>query len=304
MRVERWQLLQRQSQPLEAKIMMSLNRIRQWYEHWDGNVYVSFSGGMDSTVMLHLVRSIYKRVPAVFVKSLPYPEIWQHVKETDGVAVLKPDKTFVQVVQEYGWPVVSKRMAQYIGGVQRAKGETATKRLRLTGIKTNGEYSPMGMISKKWQFLCDAPFRVSDRCCFWMKKRPMREAGKRFGVPFVGIRVDEGQQRKQTYYTKGCNSLDGKFPRSWPLAFWSDADIWQYVARFNVPYSKIYDMGYTRTGCFACAFGAHLEPEPNRFQRIRETHPKLYKWCGDIGLFDVLDYVGVEYREPLQMKLL
>lgn len=298
MKVQRWQLKQRQSQPLEIKIRMSENRIRQWYTHWGGDVYVSFSGGMDSTVMLHLVRSIYPDVPAVFVRSLPYPEILEHVKVTENVTMLKPTKPFKQVVEEYGWPVISKRLAQYIGEVQRAKGETATKRLRLTGIKTNGDYSPMGMISRKWQYLCNAPFSISDRCCHWLKKKPFAEAEKRFGWPYVGVRVAESQQREQTYYVYGCNAIDLKRPRSWPLAFWTDADIWQYIAQFDVPYSRLYDMGYTRSGCMFCGFGAHLESEPNRFQRMRETHPRQYEYIMfKLGMAEVLDFVGVSWRQ-------
>ena len=64
--MELWELKQKQSLPLEAKIAMTLRRIREWYEYWDGNVYVSFSGGKDSTVLLHLVRQHYPGVPAVF----------------------------------------------------------------------------------------------------------------------------------------------------------------------------------------------------------------------------------------------
>lgn len=300
MSIQHWQLKQRQAQPLEIKVRMSKNRIRQWYKHWIGNVYVSFSGGMDSTVLLHLVRSIYPNVPAVFVCSLPYPEILEHVKETKNVTMLKPAKPFTQVVKEYGWPIISKRMAQYIGEVQRSRGETATKRLRLTGIKTNSDYSPMGMISKKWQYLCDAPFPVSDRCCHWLKKKPFAEAEKQFGWPFVGIRVTESQQREQTYYLHGCNAFDLKRPRSWPLAFWTDADIWQYVAQFDVPYSRLYDMGYTRSGCMFCAFGVHLESEPNRFQRMRETHPRQYEYIMfELGMAEVLDFIGVQWRQVM-----
>ena len=51
-------LKQRQSLPLHLKVELSKNRIKQFYEHFDGNVYVSFSGGKDSTVLLHLVRSL------------------------------------------------------------------------------------------------------------------------------------------------------------------------------------------------------------------------------------------------------
>ena len=304
MKVERWQLKQRQGLPLELKIRLSDSRIRDWYKHWGRRVYVAFSGGMDSAVMLHRVRSIYPDVPAVFVRSLPYPEIMEHVKATENVIVLRPEKTFKQVIDKYGWPVVSKRMAQYIGEVQRAKGETATKRLRLTGIKTNGDYSPMGMISQKWQYLYDAPFSISDRCCHWLKKKPFKEAENEFGWPFVGVRVAESQQREQIYYSYGCNAVDTKRPRSWPLAFWTDADIWQYIAQFNVPYSRLYDMGYTRSGCMFCGFGAHLEPEPNRFQRMRVTHPRQYEYAMfKLGMGEILDYIGVEWREPKQTEL-
>ena len=55
---------------------MSQNRIREWYNHWDGDVYVSFSGGKDSTVLAHLVHDIYPDVPLVFSNTgLEYPEI-------------------------------------------------------------------------------------------------------------------------------------------------------------------------------------------------------------------------------------
>lgn len=64
-----YDLAQMQSLPLEAKILMAKRRIQEWYDYWDGGVYVSFSGGKDSTVLLHLVRSIYPDVQAVFVNT-------------------------------------------------------------------------------------------------------------------------------------------------------------------------------------------------------------------------------------------
>lgn len=77
---------QKQSLPLEAKIIMAQERIRQWDLFTDGDMYVSYSGCKDSTVLLHLVRSIYPNVPAVFVNTgLEYPEIVRFVRQAENV---------------------------------------------------------------------------------------------------------------------------------------------------------------------------------------------------------------------------
>ena len=84
--MESWQLIQRQGLPLEAKITHTKNVIRQWYDYWEGNVYVAFSGGKDSTVLLHIVREVYPDVPAIFSNTgLEYPEVVQFVKKTENV---------------------------------------------------------------------------------------------------------------------------------------------------------------------------------------------------------------------------
>jgi 3'-phosphoadenosine 5'-phosphosulfate sulfotransferase (PAPS reductase)/FAD synthetase len=297
-------LAARQMLPLDAKIALSQEAIRRWYKHWNGNVYCAFSGGMDSTVLLDLIRSVYPDVPAMCVDALLFPEIRDHVRSTPNVTIIRPAKSFSQIIEEYGYPVISKRNAQYIKEVRNANGWTATKRLRLTGIKSDGTKTKMGMISKKWQYLCEAPFPISDRCCFWLKKRPSRQANTRFGYPFLGVRTDEAQQREQTYYLYGCNAFDLTNPRSWPMAFWTDADVWEYVQACNLSYASIYDMGYTRTGCFGCMFGVHLESEPNRFQRMQQTHPRLWDYCIDrLGMGEVLEYIDVPYTAPKQPML-
>lgn len=57
-----WQLKQRQSLPLEAKIQLTRQRIIDFYEYFDGEVYISFSGGKDSTVLLDIARKIYQDI--------------------------------------------------------------------------------------------------------------------------------------------------------------------------------------------------------------------------------------------------
>ncbi len=58
-----------------------------------------------------------------------------------------------------------------------------------------------------------------------------------------------------------------------------------------------------RTGCMFCAFGAHLEKYPNRFQKMQRTHPKQWEYCmrpcedGGLGMARVLDFIGVPWED-------
>lgn len=114
-------LHQMQSLPLKAKIAMTNLRIQQWVEEYgEDGVYVSFSGGKDSMVLLDLVRKLYPSIVAVFVDTgLEYPEIREFVKHFENVEWLKPKKTFRQVITEYGYPFISKEVSDKVCGARR-----------------------------------------------------------------------------------------------------------------------------------------------------------------------------------------
>ncbi len=104
-----------QSWDLDRKIQVTTARIMEWYEHYNGLVYVAFSGGKDSTVLLDLVRRIYPDVPAVFCDTgLEFPEIRQFAMSVNNVVVLRPEMNFKKVIETYGYPIVSKRVADTV----------------------------------------------------------------------------------------------------------------------------------------------------------------------------------------------
>ena len=115
-------LRQKQALPLEAKIIASKQRIKEWYEYWNGDVYVSFSGGKDSTVLLDLVRRVYPDVPAVFSDTgLEFPEIREFVKSFDNVEWVKPKMSFIQILSTYGYPIISKQISLRVHQARHSK---------------------------------------------------------------------------------------------------------------------------------------------------------------------------------------
>lgn len=114
-------LHQMQSLPLSAKIRMTERRIREWVEHYgEDGVYISFSGGKDSTVLLDIVRKIYPQIKAVYVDTgLEYPEVREFVKRHKNVEIIRPKMSFRQVIMKYGYPMIGKETAGCVYGARR-----------------------------------------------------------------------------------------------------------------------------------------------------------------------------------------
>jgi len=277
---------------------MSNKRIRTWYEYWNGNVYVAFSGGKDSTVLLDLVRKLYPEVPAIFANTgLEYPEIIDFVKTISNVTWLRPKMSFKKVLETHGYPVISKEISLKIRQLRNCPIGSKTHTLRSTGIDSKGNMTKMGKVPDKWLFLINAPFKISEHCCYIMKKSPMTiyENTHSKIKPYIGMMASDSRNRKMMYLRRGCNAYEGRI-QSNPIGFWLEQDIWEYIKINNLPYSAIYDMGYQRTGCIFCMFGVHREKVPNRFQRMKQTHPILWNYCiNKIPLKPVLEYINTPY---------
>jgi hypothetical protein len=132
-----------QALPLYRKIGITTARIIEWYQHWNGNVYVSFSGGKDSTVLLHIARQLFPDIPAVFSNTgLEYPELQKFVKSFDNVTTVYPSMRFSDVIGTYGYPLISKEVSEAIYYARRISPPRrqktpgpARRRLEMLGLR-------------------------------------------------------------------------------------------------------------------------------------------------------------------------
>lgn len=301
-----------QALPLEMKIKLTQRRIRDWIREYGVNgVYVSFSGGKDSTVLLHIVREMYPDIEAVFVNTgLEYPETQKFVKSFDNVAILRPKMRFDEVIKTYGYPVISKEVSLKVDNARKG-GRCCDDFIKGTDRerRCGGRYSLI-----KYAPLLNTDFKISNFCCNVMKKTPAKDFEKHTGKkPIIATMAEESGLREQKWLQNGCNAFDTKRQTSQPMSFWTEQDILQYIKEYNIPICSVYGdivyaedpeqmriedfgvncgmeklatTGCDRTGCIFCGFGCHLEKEPSRFQRLKETHPRQYQYCIGGGEYD------------------
>ena len=271
------------SLPLDQKIERSKYLIKEAINEFGlEHVYISYSGGKDSTVLSHIAKSLYPNILHLFANTTnEYPETIQHIKwekeknNTNIITVLPIDChgelwTFKKVVERYGYPMFSKRVSNAIRTYQHALSER-TKQNSQDYIDRN---------FKKYDKYKELP--ISDKCCDKLKKEPLRRKAKELGLEcaILGILASESYQREKDWLEHGCNVFHERSDnQSRPLSFWTEEDILEYIAKYDVKIPKLYEMGYNRNGCMYCGFGVHLEPSHcNRYQKLKQTHPTQYTY--------------------------
>ena len=294
---------------------MSQRRIRDWYEYWDGLVYASVSGGIDSTVMYHLIHDLYPDVPGIFVNTrMEFPEIVRFARSLPNVREITPAMTPAQVFTEYGYPVVSKDISRTVSYARKGS-EWALR--RFDGQRPDGTPSEWyAQRHGRWKKLLSADFAISDRCCHELKVKPLAEIEKE-RKPYIGMLASESERRTVAYLHTGCNAYKSRKPRSMPLGFWTGQDVLRYIKEAGIPYARdIYGeivedrhgrlttTMEQRTGCYACPLGQCVHRKKgaeSRYERLKRLHPRQYEYAmkplseGGLGLAPVLDYLEIPY---------
>ena len=198
------ELMERQKWSLEQKIDHSIGVINQFYEKLNGQVYISFSGGKDSTVLYWLARKIYPDIKAVFCNTgNEYPDIVKFVRgmkdEGFNIEIIYPKLKPKQVLEQYGFPLVSKQTSQSVYNVRINPNSVASKRamdLVKTSYKNN--------FAKKWRWLIHEKFTTSANCCVKLKKEPFHKYEHKNKVAAIlGTLAEESMQRTTDYVNRG-----------------------------------------------------------------------------------------------------
>ena len=290
-----------QALPLDVKILKTQQRIREWVNYFgvDG-VYVSFSGGKDSTVLLHIARKLFPEIEAVFVNTgLEYPEIQQFVKSFDNTKILHPKMRFDEVIKKYGYPLISKEVSECVsqGRIALTSNKYPYRLQKLMGTAVDKQGRKSLYNKEKYKPLLFTDFNISHMCCNVMKKKPVHEYGKlSHKVPITAQMTDESRLRKQQWLKNGCNGFNMKSPISNPMSFWTEQDVLHYIYDNQIEIAPVYGKvvfengkyfttGCKRTGCIFCMFGAHCRDD-DRFLRLKETHHVQYNYCMGGGSYD------------------
>lgn len=309
---------QRIALPYGAKVNMAKRRIIEWADFcWEnGKSYAVSVGGLDSITLLALCReTLMEDVPGISVSVLEDKSV-QAVHREMGVIPIKPKKSKVEVLQEFGFPVVSKLAAAKISRLQTPGDTSPIIRAYMTGDM--GAWGGFGhndrfKLPDRWVELfgglyadmrpdldCKvAPFKVSDQCCYWLKELPMQKYQEEHGIwPFLGLMQSEGGRRQYSLRAHGCNYVGETTARSCPFNYFTRQDLLQLALDLGVHVPAIYgeivrDQDGTlrttkaqRTGCSMCGFGIHLDRRPHHFDLLREQNEKewefwMYRCCTD-----------------------
>jgi 3'-phosphoadenosine 5'-phosphosulfate sulfotransferase (PAPS reductase)/FAD synthetase len=225
---------------------------------------VAWSGGRDSTILLYLVLRQKPSIDVGWVNTgVEFPECihfirWLTDEWNINLHIAKPETTFWQTSEEYGWPILGKGSSGYWWS-------------RADALEKKGR-------RKLARATRDA--RISAACCRILKEKPMDNLCQRLGVDCIvtGNLVAESRQRFLVWAQRGACYFSEKRQRcsAWPLAWWIHEDILEFHRKFRVPHSPIYDMGHSRNGCWPCLMDFRF-PD-NKLRILRQSHPKLWQF--------------------------
>ena len=324
-----------------------------------GKVFVSFSGGKDSAVVLYLMAEMwsitkYKKQPLRVIFSNTSNEfscLLHYVKDycayiedkyniTINLTIVRGDYTYFSIVDKVGLPFVSKKVSRMVRDTKKTLNRLGLRYadienlmpsaftdkhneekincvhnlrelgfndvvvLYLTGITSENKPCYQRFLPLQYRPLLDFDFDLSEECCMYLKKLPIKHEQRSDGLlPVTGEMACDSKDRLNSYRQTGCNMFDGERPKSKPIGAMTEQTLLRFIHDEKIPVAPVYGeliykeesntykfSGEQRTGCKICGFGLKFDPE--RFVRLQKYEPNLIKLA-----FTSRDRGGLGYNE-------
>ncbi|MGF7145308.1 3'-phosphoadenosine 5'-phosphosulfate sulfotransferase (PAPS reductase)/FAD synthetase [Anaerotaenia torta] len=361
------EIIEAQKQPLDYKITEAVKAIKQALELSKSAVGVAFSGGKDSTVLWHLIRTyfpdtryhvIFGNTTVEFTESLKFarklgkewgnenvqfhevlpdrltedglkyaaqrevlnwlicegrigevlkddgklkstvslekkatPEMWEDFRNRGLVWRKGTMKSFNWCVDQYGYPILGK-----------AASKLTARRINIDCFLQFSKSESEKQETLEYYDLI-RQVKTSNHCCSILKKEPSEKKQEELGIDVImkGLMAEESHSRLLSFATRGYIFKSHRphapeFYHVSPLGIWRDEDIWEYIRKYDVPYSSLYDIEYKnskgeichvkRNGCVGCC--TDIAFKDNHMSVLRQTHPGRWEHQMKSGLGEQL----------------
>lgn len=266
-------------------------------KYGEENFYISFSGGKDSTALHHLIDEAIpgNKIPRVFINTgIEYEFIRKYVidlkQKDDRFVIFNSNVNITKMLQDKGYPFKSKEHSCKLSMFQK-KGKETKSVSKYINEKSFGCPDVL-----KYQFTDDFNLKVSDRCCYELKKHPIQRYEKETGrnISILGLRMGEGGQRANH---EGCTVFDRNhsLKKFKPLNPCSDEFIEWYLHKRNIKLCSLYYPPYNfkRTGCKGCPYAIDLQ---DQLEVMEKYFPNERKQCELIWKLVYQEYRRMGYR--------
>lgn len=287
----------KQQLPYERKLERQTDIAREFQNEMKSrgyNCHVSV-GGLDSITLTVWLQSIGIDVPAISVSGVEDKSI-QKVHRALGVEIVKSYKSKVEVLNDIGFPVISKKIAGKIDILQHPTDKNKTVRHAII----TGECGAQGHFAKnsrmklpqKWLRLFGGyenenenvnyqkpDFLVSSDCCYWLKEKPCDDWAKEHkSYPYLGMMASEGGQREEALVEHGCNYYGKTTMRSAPFAIFLRQDILRLAKEMDEWYHNNIDVFERRY--YSQPYSKDKEGNDIPYEPIKTIIPENYGYYG------------------------
>lgn len=269
-------------------------------------INLAFSGGKDSTICLKMIEELgfkndikvsFLNTGMEFEASIDF--VNKKINEGWNITILRPVKPMMQVYKEYGYPYDSKYASDMIYRLQRHKfnfkedtyrsfDELYKKYPNCKGALKwlCGTNITLNCSKKLKRWLVFNEVAISNKCCEYLKKKPIKKYIKENGIKIniIGVRKSESLLRNAIY--KSCIHVKDNVIDFYPLLYFNDKDIQEVITDMNIELSKAYSLyGMKRTGCIGCPFSKDRKHEmevlkkyeTNKYKTVKYVYKELFK---------------------------